>query len=104
MIEGGRWQAVHLMPGGGGIGPGGERQLVGGDQGEVDHADDPAARVAVGLTKGEQLLQVNLGRAGRFGQHAQRGFFQSFIQPDEPAGQSPGVLEGRLVTPDEQHL
>ena len=55
-------------------------------------------------TEGVELLEVDVVDAGLLLELARRGFVDGLVEPHEPAGQRPGVLERRQLALDQEHL
>src|SRR6266478_9186168 len=87
----------------GGIVGGAGLQLSWIDLGEVNHADNSAARIAPRIAKGVQLLQLRSPQASLLEQLAPSGSFQSFLHFHKSAGNRPHADEWRMLAPDQQH-
>jgi hypothetical protein len=64
------------------------------DQGEVGDTDDASARVAVRITKGEELLEIDILDADLFFQLACCGVFEGFVGFDEAPGRAQQLRNG----------
>jgi hypothetical protein len=77
-------------------------QLSGIKLGEVNHADDSAARIAPRIAKGVQLLQLRSPQASLLEQLSPGGGCQRFFHFHKSAGNRPHADEWRMLAPDQQ--
>ena len=70
----------------------------------VRDGDHALARIAIDRSERVELLEVDLGHARLLLELAARCLVEGLVDPDEPAGQRPGVQERRDLALDEQHL